>query len=40
MKKPIEKACPNLKPKKKSFISFDEIINKIKSKKTTSFIEA
>lgn len=34
--------CPNLsnKPPKKSFISFNEIINKVQDKKRASFIES
>ena len=36
--KKIEDDCPNLA--KKSFISFDEVLKKIKNKKNNSFIES
>jgi len=40
--KNIEEDCPNLAKDKKSFISFDEIMKKIETKKksTKSFIES
>jgi len=39
--KKIDEECPNLAPKKASFLSFDEIVQKVESKhKVSSFIES